>query len=106
MLALPTWSLALLVAASPIMAQTMNVAQRLGYPANAKLLILHADDLGVAHSVNVASLDALERGAITSASVMMPTPSLLLPSAATAPRCARRRRTPRRKRSRERSCAG
>ena len=59
MLALPTWSLALLVAASPIMAQTMNVAQRLGYPANAKLLILHADDLGVAHSVNVASLDAL-----------------------------------------------
>ena len=74
MLALPTWSLALLVAASPLMAQTMNVAQRLGYPANSKLLILHADDLGVAHSVNVASLDALDRGAITSASIMMPTP--------------------------------
>jgi hypothetical protein len=56
------------------MAQTMNVAQRLGYPASSKLLILHADDLGVAHSVNVASLDALDRGAITSASIMMPTP--------------------------------
>ena len=54
--------------------QTMTIASRLGYPADAKLLILHGDDLGVAHSVNAASLDALERGAITSASVMMPTP--------------------------------
>ena len=52
----------------------MNVAQRLGYPANSKLLILHGDDLGVAHSVNIASLDALDRGAISSASIMMPTP--------------------------------
>ena len=50
------------------------LAVRLGYPANAKLLILHADDLGVAHSVDSASLDALERGVISSASVMMPTP--------------------------------
>lgn len=50
------------------------VAQRLGYPADAKLLILHADDLGVAHSVDAASLDALDRGAISSASVMMTTP--------------------------------
>ena len=66
-------SVALLLAASPLMAQ-MNVAQRLGYPANAKLLILHADDLGAAHSVNAASFDALDRGAITSASIMMPTP--------------------------------
>jgi hypothetical protein len=74
MMALTRYSLAWLLLASPIMAQTMNVAQRLGYPANSKLLILHADDLGVAHSVNVASLDALERGAITSASIMMPTP--------------------------------
>jgi len=51
-----------------------TLAARLGYPADAKLLILHADDLGVAHSVDVASLDALERGVISSASVMMPTP--------------------------------
>jgi hypothetical protein len=65
---------ALLLLASSLAAQPMNVAQRLGYPANSKLLILHGDDLGVAHSVNVASLDALDRGAITSASIMMPTP--------------------------------
>ena len=68
------WSLALLAVASPLMAQVTNVAQRLGYPANAKLLILHADDLGAAHSVDAASFDALDRGAVTSASIMMPTP--------------------------------
>lgn len=69
------WSLPLLlVAISTGAAQPMTIASRLGYPADAKLLILHGDDLGVAHSVNVASLDALDRGAITSASVMMPTP--------------------------------
>jgi chitin disaccharide deacetylase len=68
-------SAALLFAASATSpAQTKTIAERLGHPANAKLLILHADDLGVAHSVNAASFDALDRGAISSASVMMPTP--------------------------------
>jgi predicted glycoside hydrolase/deacetylase ChbG (UPF0249 family) len=60
--------------ASTLPAQTKTIAERLGYPADAKLLILHADDLGVAHSVDAASLDALDKGAITSASIMMPTP--------------------------------
>ena len=67
-------SLALLLVASTLTAQTKTTAERLGYPRDAKLLILHGDDLGVAHSVNAASLDALDRGAISSASVMMPTP--------------------------------
>ena len=55
-------------------AQTRTIAERLGHPANSKLLIIHADDLAVAHSVNAASFDALEKGAISSASVMVPTP--------------------------------
>ncbi|CAN5913036.1 carbohydrate deacetylase [soil metagenome] len=65
--------LSLLVATS-VGAQPKSVAERLGYPAGSKLLILHADDLGVAHSENVASFDALDRGAVSSASIMMPTP--------------------------------
>jgi predicted glycoside hydrolase/deacetylase ChbG (UPF0249 family) len=65
-----------LVVASPLVAQTKTVAERLGYPANAKLVILHADDLAVAHSVNTASLDALASGAVSSASIMVPTPWL------------------------------
>ena len=70
----PWLSAVLLLVASTLSAQTKTVAERLGYPADAKLLILHADDLGVAHSVNAASFDALDKGAISSASIMMPTP--------------------------------
>jgi chitin disaccharide deacetylase len=68
------FSIALTLVASTLSAQQRNVAQKLGHPANAKLLILHADDLGVAHSVNAASLEALDKGAISSASFMIPTP--------------------------------
>ena len=69
------WSSALLfLITSATSAQTRNLAERLGYPADAKLLILHADDLGVSHSVNVASFEALDKGVISSASIMMPTP--------------------------------
>jgi chitin disaccharide deacetylase len=67
-------SVLLLLLASSLQAQTRTIAERLGYPKDAKLLILHADDLGAAHSVDAASFDALDRGAISSASIMMPTP--------------------------------
>lgn len=59
---------------STLRAQTRTVAERLGHPVGSKLLVIHADDLGVAHSVDVASFDALDRGAVSSASVMVPTP--------------------------------
>ena len=67
-------SVLLLLLASTLQAQTRTIAERLGYPKDAKLLILHADDLGAAHSVDAASFDALDKGAISSASIMMPTP--------------------------------
>jgi predicted glycoside hydrolase/deacetylase ChbG (UPF0249 family) len=67
-------SLALIFFASTLAAQTRTIAERLGYPADAKLLILHADDLGAAHSIDVASFDALDKGAVSSASIMIPTP--------------------------------
>jgi predicted glycoside hydrolase/deacetylase ChbG (UPF0249 family) len=57
-------------------AQSKSVAERLGYPRDSKLLIVHADDLAVAHSVDSASFVALERGAVTSASIMVPCPWL------------------------------
>ena len=59
---------------STLSAQTRTLAERLGHPRDAKLLILHADDIGVAHSENAASFDALDEGAINSGSIMMPTP--------------------------------
>jgi predicted glycoside hydrolase/deacetylase ChbG (UPF0249 family) len=63
-------------AAANTRAQTKTVAERLGYPVDAKLLIVHADDLAVAHSVDAASFDALDKGAVTSASIMVPCPWL------------------------------
>jgi len=63
-----------LLVASMLSAQTRTIAERLGHPADSKLLIIHADDLAVAHSVDAASFDALDKGAISSASIMVPTP--------------------------------
>lgn len=69
------WSSAVSLAiASTLPAQTRPIAERLGYPAGAKLLVIHADDLAAAHSVDAATFDALDRGAVTSASIMVPSP--------------------------------
>jgi len=51
-----------------------SLNERLGYPPDAKLLIVHNDDAGVAHSVNTAAFKALESGLVTSTSLMAPCP--------------------------------
>ncbi len=51
-----------------------TAAQRLGYPGSAKLVIIHADDIGFCHSVNRAAMTAFDRGAINSGSIMVPCP--------------------------------
>lgn len=53
-----------------------NAAEQLGYPADTKLLIVHADDLAVAHSQDRASFAALEQHAASAASIMVPCPWL------------------------------
>ena len=51
--------------------QYENISEKLGYSKDDKLLIIHADDLGLSRSVNKASFSALKKGHINSASVMM-----------------------------------
>jgi predicted glycoside hydrolase/deacetylase ChbG (UPF0249 family) len=51
-----------------------ELAERLGYPPDAKLLIVNCDDLGSSRAANVAVYDALRNGVATSASLMVPCP--------------------------------
>ena len=51
-----------------------TVAARLGYPADSRLLVIHADDFGMLHSVNKATMEALNNKWITSASILVPCP--------------------------------
>src|SRR6478752_1105787 len=54
--------------------QEKKLAEKLGYSKDAKLLILHADDVGLSHSEDSATITAFNKGGITSASIMVPCP--------------------------------
>lgn len=49
-------------------------AEKLGFPKDAKVLILHVDDLGMSWDSNEGAIQAMEKGVATSVSVMMPCP--------------------------------
>ena len=51
-----------------------SVAERLGYDADARLLIVNCDDLGVSHAANVGVYESLRTGLATSATLMVPCP--------------------------------
>jgi len=51
-----------------------TIQEKLGYPKSTKLLILHADDIGVSHAENMASFAALDKGFVSSGSIMVPCP--------------------------------
>lgn len=56
------------------MTESSTIARELGFASDAKLLIINADDSGLCHSANMATLRALELGAITCSTAMPPCP--------------------------------
>lgn len=57
-----------------VSAQQRNLSEKLGYGPEDKLLIIHADDIGLAHSENIATVESIKNGVVNSTSIMMPSP--------------------------------
>lgn len=68
-------ALSLLLPATVFAAPTL--AERLGYAPTDRLLIVNGDDVGMCHSANVATIDALEHGLMRSSTILVPCPWVL-----------------------------
>ena len=55
-------------------APTPTLAERLGFKVSDRVLIVNGDDVGMSHAANAATIDALENGLMTSATIMVPCP--------------------------------
>ncbi len=63
-----------LLAGAPAGAAEKTLAERLGFKKDDRLLLVHADDIGMCHSVNVASGKAMTEGSVSCGSAMAPCP--------------------------------
>ncbi len=74
MLFLRSLSLLLIwISFTPLSSQS-SIVEKLGYDSTARLLILHADDLGLSHAQNQASIAGFEKDMVNSGSIMVPCP--------------------------------
>lgn len=68
-----TYALLLVAGGLPAAAQT-TFAERLGWQAGDRVVILHVDDAGMSHDSNLGAVQAIRDGVANSLSVMMPCP--------------------------------
>jgi chitin disaccharide deacetylase len=55
-------------------AQIISLAERLGYKPTDKLLIINCDDVGMIYAANMGAIEGMEKGLITSGTIMTPCP--------------------------------
>ena len=51
-----------------------SLAERLGYQATDRLLIINGDDAGMCHAANAGTIESLEQGLMTTSTMMVPCP--------------------------------
>ncbi|MFM1794861.1 MAG: hypothetical protein RL642_1246 [Bacteroidota bacterium] len=64
--------LLILLCLSPIICLAQTYAERLGFPKDAKVVILHVDDAGMSFDSNEGVIKAMNEGVANSTSIMMP----------------------------------
>jgi hypothetical protein len=55
-------------------AEKKALAERLGFKATDRILIVNGDDTGMCHAANLATIESLEKGLMRSATIMVPCP--------------------------------
>jgi len=63
-----------LITASNGICLSQTLVEKLGYKPTDKLLIINCDDVGMCHSANLAVIEGMESGLITSGTIMTPCP--------------------------------
>jgi predicted glycoside hydrolase/deacetylase ChbG (UPF0249 family) len=56
------------------MDESLLLNEILGYAPEDRILIINADDVGLCYSTNIATVDAMKNGSVTSGSIMVPCP--------------------------------
>jgi predicted glycoside hydrolase/deacetylase ChbG (UPF0249 family) len=64
--------LALVFSAFYLSTFSQTLAEKLGYKSTDKLLIINCDDVGMCHSANLAVIEGMEKGVISSGTIMTP----------------------------------
>jgi chitin disaccharide deacetylase len=67
-------SLCLMFLITCSLCRSQTLAEKLGYKPADRLLIINCDDVGMCHSANLAVIEGMETGLITSGSIMTPCP--------------------------------